>query len=62
MEALLGLFARHILTAVGAVLVAKGYTDEATIQAVGGAAATLIGVGWSVFQKKQSGVMKKFTK
>lgn len=57
MEAIFGLLTRHLLTAIGAVAITKGYTDEATVQAVGGAVATLIGVGWSMVQKKKSGAM-----
>ena len=57
MEAIFGLIARHILTAVGAVAVAKGWADDATVQAVGGAVATIAAVAWSVLQKKNSGAI-----
>lgn len=58
MEALLGIFLRHTLTAAGAVLVSKGVADAATVEAVGGAVATLVGFGLSVRQKKKAGLIK----
>jgi hypothetical protein len=47
----LGLF-RHLLTAGGGVMVAKGYVDAVTLEAVAGAAATLAGAAWSVWDKR----------
>jgi hypothetical protein len=43
---------RHVLTALGGVLVAKGYADESTVNAGIGAAVTLGGVAWSVIDKR----------
>ena len=51
-EAVLGVI-RHTLTAVGGYLVAKGALDVGTVETVIGAAVTLIGVVWSVYQKKE---------
>lgn len=45
--------ARHILTAVGGVLVSKGYTDADTVNTAVGAAVTLGGIGWSFVDKKK---------
>jgi len=44
---------RHLLTALGGVLVAKGYTDADTMNSAVGAAVTLGGVGWSIVDKKK---------
>lgn len=52
-----GLVARHVLTAAGAYLVTKGYADESTAQAVIGSVTTILGLGWSIFQKHNSGAM-----
>jgi hypothetical protein len=43
---------RHVLTAVGGALVAKGVVDAATAEAAIGAIVTLAGLGWSVWEKK----------
>lgn len=52
MDMILGLV-RHILTAAGGVLVAKGVIDEGTLTQVVGAVITLGGVIWSVLAKKK---------
>lgn len=52
MEIWLGL-ARHILTALGGYLVARGTLDAATVEAGVGAAVTLGGVAWSILDKKK---------
>ena len=44
--------ARHLLTAGGGFLVAQGYLDAASRETVVGALVTLIGVGWSVYEKR----------
>lgn len=51
-EALAGLI-RHALTTVGGVLVAKGYLDSGTVEAVAGAVVTILGVVWSLVAKRQ---------
>ena len=50
-EILLGLV-RHILTAVGGVLIAKGTVDQSTVETVVGGVAAIVGALWSVFSKK----------
>lgn len=50
-----GLLARHVLTAIGGILVAQGIIDQSAVEGVTGALATLGGVVWSVIQKKKSG-------
>lgn len=42
---------RHVLTAAGGALVAKGVVDAATMQLAVGALVTLAGVGWSIWEK-----------
>lgn len=44
---------RTILAALGGWVVAKGYVDDATLQAVLGALGTLFVAGWSVWSKRQ---------
>jgi hypothetical protein len=46
-------FARHILTFVGGLLVARGTVDAATAETVVGAVITLGGAAWSVIDKKK---------
>jgi hypothetical protein len=43
---------RAILSALGGVLVAKGYLDNATMTAVVGALVTIAVAGWSIYAKK----------
>jgi hypothetical protein len=42
---------RHVLTSVGGLMVMMGYTDDATVLAVTGAAMTLLGFVWSYMAK-----------
>ena len=51
-ESLQGII-RHALTFGGGFVVAKGYVDEATMQAAIGAIITILGTAWSIFHKKQ---------
>jgi hypothetical protein len=44
---------RHILTAVGGGFFAAWGLDGESVDAVIGATATLIGVAWSVYDKKK---------
>jgi|TARA_R100001530_G_scaffold28654_3_gene22673 hypothetical protein len=44
---------RHILTAGGGALVAKGVVAETEIEALVGALITIIGVVWSALAKKK---------
>ncbi len=50
-EMFLGFF-RHLLTFGGGFAVAKGYVDDSTMMEVIAALVTLVGAGWSIFQKK----------
>lgn len=43
---------RHILTAAGGVAVAKGYLDSGTLDTAVGAILTLVGLGWSIWDKR----------
>ena len=42
---------RHVLTAVGSILVIKGYTDEVTTTTAIGAIITAVGAIWSIVDK-----------
>lgn len=43
---------RHVLTAAGGVLVTKGVTDAANVEQAVGALVFLIGLVWSILQKR----------
>jgi hypothetical protein len=45
--------ARHLLTAIGGSLVALGVLDESSAAEAAGAVAALIGVGWSIWEKRR---------
>jgi hypothetical protein len=45
-------FARHGLTTAGGFLVAAGYLDPSGAQEAVGALMTLVGLAWSVFDKR----------
>jgi hypothetical protein len=47
----MGIF-RHFLTVVGGFFVAKGYVDTDTVNTTVGAASALIGVGLSLYDKR----------
>jgi len=49
---LLGII-RHLLTFGGGIAVTLGHLDEAVLQEIIGLIVTLIGVVWSVFDKKK---------
>jgi hypothetical protein len=44
---------RHIMTAIGGLLVAFGYIDESALEAIIGAILTLYGVGLSLKDKEK---------
>lgn len=50
-DAILGVV-RHVLTFGGGFLVTQGTLDDATVQTAVGAIVTLVGVIWSVVQKR----------
>lgn len=46
---------RHALTFFGGVLVTKGIElDPTSIEAISGGVATIVGIAWSVWQKKKT--------
>ena len=45
---------RHVLTAVGGSLVAKGTIDASSLEMVVGAVTTLVGVAWSIGNKRNA--------
>jgi hypothetical protein len=51
LPAILGVV-RHLLTFGAGYLVARGFIDESTAEALVGAVLTLIGVGWSIYDKR----------
>jgi hypothetical protein len=44
--------ARHALTAVGAILMQRGYADAATVEAIIGGVLAVVGLGMSYKDKK----------
>lgn len=46
------LLARHALTALGAVFATKLDIDQPTLETVIGSLATVVGVSWSIIDKK----------
>lgn len=53
-NSVVGGIVRTVLASAGGILVTKGYVDDATLQAIIGAAITL-GTGvWSIVQKKSA--------
>lgn len=42
---------RHLLTSLGVVMVDRGYTDAATVQAVVGGVLAVVGLAWSFKDK-----------
>lgn len=43
---------RHTLTFIGGILVVKGTIDESTVNEISGSAITLVGLIWSLLDKK----------
>lgn len=43
---------RHLLTAVGGIAVARGYLDSGTLETTVGAVLTIVGVAWSIWDKR----------
>lgn len=44
--------ARHVITTAGGALVAQGLLDQASANTAVGAIVALLGVGWSVYEKR----------
>jgi hypothetical protein len=49
---------RHILTAAGGFIVAKGLASADQIAEISGAAVSIIGVVWSIFNNKSKNASK----
>ena len=45
---------RHILTAAGGFLVAKGLASADQVGELAGAAVSIVGVAWSIFNNKKA--------
>lgn len=52
-EELLGII-RHSLTFIGGILVAKGVIDDGLYLELSGSITTLVGIVWSIFNKRSS--------
>lgn len=52
-QELTGVF-RAVLAAAGGGLIAKGYADAATVDAIAGAVAVLFTAIWSIYQKRKA--------
>jgi flagellar motor component MotA len=57
-EKLLGL-TRHILTFLGGYLMTEGFVDESTWMEASGLVVTVVGIVWSIKNKKESKEVKK---
>jgi len=44
-------FARHVLTFVGGIIVAKGYIDESVMAEITGVIISIFGIVWSIQSK-----------
>jgi hypothetical protein len=51
-KAMIGGLVRHLMTAGGGFLVAKGYVDASMWAEIVGAVVAIVGVAWSLFNKK----------
>lgn len=47
---------RHVLTALGAILVSKGVVGQTDSEAIVGGLVTAVGLGWSVWDKYKNRV------
>lgn len=48
--------ARHILTALGAILVSKGVVGQTETEAIIGGIVTAVGLGWAFWDKSKNRV------
>lgn len=53
MEQLIGSAVRHGLTTIGGYLVASGHLQASDVQLLVGAGVAIVGVGFSVWEKRQ---------
>lgn len=51
MQVILGLI-RHILTTVGGAGITNGLLSDSDLQAAVGAIITLVGIAWSIYEKR----------
>jgi hypothetical protein len=49
-----GLLARHLLTTLGGIAVAKGFIDANQLEPIAGALLIIGGVVWSIVQKQRA--------
>lgn len=59
MNANLSSLIRHLLTAAGGFLVAKGLASADQIAELSGAAVSIIGIAWSIFKNKNDSAAPK---
>jgi threonine/homoserine efflux transporter RhtA len=52
-SAIISAIVRHLLTVAGGGFLASWGMDGSTVDAIAGAVATLAGVAWSVYDKRQ---------
>lgn len=53
-EALMGVV-RHAFTTFGGALIASGMVSASDLEVIGGAVATIVGVLWSIYEKRLRG-------
>ena len=51
-ESLMGLV-RHLATTAGGYFMAQGYVQEGQVEMLAGAAAVIVGIIWSIWQKRK---------
>lgn len=54
MKEAIGTMIRAVLKIGGGALVAKGFADEAQVEAVIGAIVTIVGVAWGIWDAKKA--------
>jgi hypothetical protein len=59
MKEIVSTLIRNILKACGPLLAAKGWIDEANLELIGGAVATLVGVVWGLVDAKEAAKAKR---
>lgn len=59
MNANLSSLIRHLLSAAGGFLVAKGLASADQIAELSGAAVSIIGIAWSIFKNKKDSAAPK---
>jgi len=59
MNANLSSLIRHLLTAAGGFLVAKGLASADQVGELSGAAVSIVGIAWSIFKNKKEAAAPK---